>query len=102
MPYQFHEPLFARIKELGMIGFSTAYDEEAVELLEDLGTPAYKIASFELAHFPLLRERQKLPLEILIYILKNILKNHDILKSRSLETILAIISIWRKGNAVFR
>lgn len=55
MPYEFHKPLLERIHECGMIGFSTAYDEAAVDYLEALGAPAYKVASFELVHLPLLR-----------------------------------------------
>lgn len=55
MPYEFHEPLFERANELGLITFSTAYDERAVDYLEKLEVPAYKVASFELVHLPLLR-----------------------------------------------
>ncbi len=55
MPYHFHAPLFEKARELGMIAFSTAYDEAAIDLLEELATPAYKIASFEMVHIPLLR-----------------------------------------------
>lgn len=55
MPYEFHEPLFRRAKELGLLIFSTVYDERDVDFLEKLGNPIYKIASFELVHLPLLR-----------------------------------------------
>ena len=55
MPYEFHKPLLDRTRERGMIGFSTVYDEAAVDYLEALGVPAYKVASFELVHVPLLR-----------------------------------------------
>jgi len=55
MPYEFHEPLFKRAKELGLLIFSTVYDERDVDILEKLGNPIYKIASFELVHLPLLR-----------------------------------------------
>jgi pseudaminic acid synthase len=55
MPYEFHKPLLDRTRDHGMIGFSTAYDESAVDYLEALGVPAYKVASFELVHLPLLR-----------------------------------------------
>jgi len=55
MPYEFHAPLFARAKERGMIFFSSAYEETSVDYLEKLDVPAYKIASFELVHLPLLK-----------------------------------------------
>lgn len=54
-PWDWHEPIFDRARELGMIPFSTPFDESAVEFLERLGAPCYKIASFENAHLPLIR-----------------------------------------------
>jgi pseudaminic acid synthase len=55
MPYEFHGPIFERTRARGMIAFSTAYDEAAVDYLEKHNVPAYKVASFELVHLPLLK-----------------------------------------------
>ncbi len=54
-PWEWHEPIMKRAKELGMICFSTPFDETAVEYLEKLDVPAYKIASFEMNHIPMIR-----------------------------------------------
>ena len=55
-PWNWHPALFERAKELGIILFSTPFDETAVDFLEDLDNPIYKIASFENSHLPLLKK----------------------------------------------
>jgi len=54
-PYDWHKELFSYAKEISITSFSTPFDETAVQLLEELDTPAYKIASFELTDIPLIR-----------------------------------------------
>lgn len=55
-PWEWHEPIFALCRALGMIPFSTPFDESSLEFLETLGVDCYKIASFENNDIPLLRK----------------------------------------------
>jgi pseudaminic acid synthase len=54
-PWEWHKPIFDRARELGLIAFSTPFDNTAVEFLESLNVPCYKIASFENTDLPLIR-----------------------------------------------
>lgn len=55
-PWEWHEPIFKLAAELGLICFSSPFDETAVDFLEALNAPLYKIASFENTHHPLLKK----------------------------------------------
>ena len=54
-PFDWHEKIFNFAKNIGITIFSTPFDERGVDLLQKLGTPAYKIASFELNDLPLIK-----------------------------------------------
>lgn len=54
-PWEWHKPIFDRARALGIIPFSTPFDDTSVEFLESLDVPCYKIASFENTDLPLIR-----------------------------------------------
>jgi N-acetylneuraminate synthase len=54
-PWDWHQPIFDRARKLGIVPFSTPFDDTSVDFLENLGVPCYKIASFENTDLPLIR-----------------------------------------------
>jgi pseudaminic acid synthase len=65
-PWDWHKPIFDRARALGMIAFSTPFDASAVDFLETLNVPCYKIASFENTDLPLIRRAARTGKPIII------------------------------------
>lgn len=55
-PWEWHQPIMARARERGILCFSSPFDETAVDFLQQLDVPAFKVASFENNHIPLIRK----------------------------------------------
>ena len=65
-PWEWHKPIFDKCKECGIFGFSTPFDFTAVEFLEEINVPFYKIASFENTDLPLIKKIAKTGKPIII------------------------------------
>ena len=55
-PWEWHKEIFDKCKKLNIVCFSSPFDETAVDFLETLNCPCYKIASFEITHLPLIKK----------------------------------------------
>lgn len=66
MPWSWHKPIINRCKKKGIICFSTPFDEDSVDFLEELKIPLYKVASFEITHLPLIEKIAKTKKPIII------------------------------------
>lgn len=87
-PYEWHAELFDCAKASGLVCFSTPFDREAVDLLESLGNPIYKIASFEVMHTELIRYAARLGKPMVI--------STGVASSREIEE--AIAACREEGN----
>jgi pseudaminic acid synthase len=106
-PFEWHKELFRYSKKLGIKIFSSPFDEEAVDLLENLNCPAYKIASFEMQHIKLLKRVVKTNKPIIVstgtFSLMEIKKIYNLLKKLKAKdiTILYCVSNYPSNNKDF-
>lgn len=93
-PWEWHKAIFDRAKEKGMEAFSSPFDETAVDFLETLNVPAYKIASFENTHHPLLKKVAATGKPVIISTgvstLEDILESVSVLKKAGCQNIIVL------------
>ena len=96
-PFEWHEKLFKYAKSIGIVIFSTPYDESAVDFLEKLNCPMYKVASFELTHHNLIKKIAKTKKPIIISTgmasLKEIEKAYKIAKQNGSNDITLLYCV---------
>ena len=93
-PWEWHKAIFDRAKEKGMEAFSSPFDETAVDFLETLNVPAYKIASFENTHHPLLRKVASTGKPVIVSTgvstLEDIIESVEVLKKAGCKDIILL------------
>lgn len=93
-PWEWHKAIFERAKEKGMEAFSSPFDETAVDFLESLNVPAYKIASFENTHHPLLKKVAATGKPVIISTgvstLEDIIESVGVLKKAGCKSIIVL------------
>ncbi len=93
-PWEWHKAIFDRAKEKGMEAFSSPFDETAVDFLETLNVPAYKIASFENTHHPLLRKVAKTGKPVIVSTgvsnLEDIVESVEVLRKAGCKDIILL------------
>ena len=93
-PWEWHQPIFERARALGMDAFSSPFDETAVDFLETLNVPIYKIASFENTHHPLLRKVARTGKPVImstgVASFDDIAESVDVLKSAGCKEIILL------------
>ena len=94
-PWEWHQAIFDRAKEKGMEAFSSPFDETAVDFLESLNVPAYKIASFENTHHPLLRKVAATGKPVIVSTgvstLQDIIESVEVLRKAGCTNIILLI-----------
>lgn len=93
-PWEWHKPIFERARALGMDAFSSPFDETAVDFLETLQVPIYKIASFENTHHPLLRKVARTGKPVImstgVSSFEDISESVDVLKSAGCKELILL------------